>query len=111
AEDRALSPHSMSAHRILIVGRGTAGQALAGDARRRGDVVVGFLDDAATADDVLGTLDDVDEVIRDHAVDAVYFAIPSIDAPRLREFLDSLDATRVMLSIIPRTYETLSRET
>lgn len=82
----------MTGRRILVVGRGTAGRALADDVRRQGDAVVGFLDDAALADDVLGTLDQVDDVVAAHAVDAVYFAIPSIDAGRLRAFLDRLDA-------------------
>lgn len=101
----------MTGRRILVVGRGTAGRALADDVRRQGDAVVGFLDDAALADDVLGTLDQVDDVVAAHAVDAVYFAIPSIDAGRLRAFLDRLDASQVAFSMVPRTYETLSRET
>ncbi len=101
----------MSSRRILIVGRGAAGRALADDARAHGDVVIGFLDDVVSTAEVLGGLDDVDAVVRDHNVEAVYFAIPSIDASKLRRFLDRLDATQVAFSIIPRTYETLSRET
>lgn len=101
----------MTARRVLIVGHGTAGRALASDVERRGDVVVGFLDDSSTDPAVLGTLAEVDVVTAREAVDAVYFAIPSIESVRLREFVNRLDTTHLQFSILPRTYETLSRET
>jgi FlaA1/EpsC-like NDP-sugar epimerase len=103
-------PSLLSARRVLIVGRGVAGRALADDARVKGHVIVGFLDDNADAPDVLGTLVDVNRVVREYRVGAVYFAIPSIEASRLREFVSGLEETGLEFSILPRTYKTISTE-
>jgi len=97
--------------RILVVGYGVAGKAIAGDALAQGDQVVGFLDDVKQGDPVLGRLDDVNRVVGDHRVDAVYFAIPTIEAERLRAFVAGLEQTGLTLSMLPRTYNTISRET
>ena len=97
--------------RILIVGRGTAGITLADDVRRRGGEVVGFLDDRITDGDVLGTLADVDAVVAAHAIDLVYFAIPTADSSKVREFINSISSELVDIAIIPRTYDILSKET
>ncbi|MCD5347774.1 polysaccharide biosynthesis protein [Agromyces sp. S2-1-8] len=97
--------------RVLVVGYGTAGIGIADDAKALGDEVVGFLDDVKQDPQVLGRLSDVNRVVRDHAVDSVYFAIPTIDAAGLREFLTGLEQTGLQLSMLPRTYDTISRET
>jgi len=57
--------------RILIVGAGTAGRSLADSIATAGDTVVGFLDDARTDADVLGTLSEVNDVVRRHHGDGV----------------------------------------
>jgi len=101
----------MDSRRVLVVGRGAAGQALAQDLRGRGGTVVGFLDDRATGDDVLGTLGSVNSVVAEHSVDAVYFAIPSVDATTVRSFINTIDASHVEIAIIPRTYQILTKET
>lgn len=100
----------LGARRVLIVGFGVAGHGIADDARANGDVVVGYLDDNLGSPDVLGTLADVNAVVDAHKVDAVYFAIPSIEAGRLREFVAGLDP-RLSLSMLPRTYKTISADT
>jgi FlaA1/EpsC-like NDP-sugar epimerase len=43
-------------------------------------------------------------------VDSVYFAIPTVEPRRLREFLVRLEQTGLRLSILPRTYKTISSE-
>jgi len=98
-------------NRILIVGHGTAGQTLAQDVRARGGEVAGFLDDRSTGDDVLGNLADVNDVVAAHAIDLVYFAIPTANSAKVREFINSIVSTTVDVAIIPRTYEILSKET
>ncbi len=105
------STNGRVARRALIVGKGTAGRSLAADVVKRGDVVVGFLDDALVEHDVLGTLSDVNAVISAHAVDMVYFAIPSVDAATVRDFLATIHLSHVEIAIIPRTYGILSKET
>lgn len=97
--------------RILIVGRGSAGTALANDIERRSDLVVaGYLDDVVTGDDVLGALRDVNEVVERHSIDLVYFAIPSSDARTIRDFLGTIVLGRLEIAVIPRTYEILTKE-
>ena len=97
--------------RILIVGHGEAGVSLASDIRARGGNVIGFLDDRTTASDVLGTLADVNSVISEWQIDLVYFAIPTANSAKVREFINSIDSSTVDLAIIPRTYDILSKET
>lgn len=97
--------------RAIIVGHGTAGRALADDIRARGGEVVGFLDDVSSAPEVLGTLAEVNGVLGDHGVKVILFAIPSIDAGKLRAFINSITADDVEIDIVPRTYGTLARET
>lgn len=96
--------------RVLVVGFGVAGVGIAADASALGDEVVGFLDDSKTGPQVLGALGDVNRVVREHRVDSVYFAIPTVDARRLREFLAGLEETGLSLSMLPRTYKTISSE-
>lgn len=95
--------------RVLVVGHGVAGQGIADDARAKGHEVVGFVDDDTTSDEVLGTLAEVNRVVHEQNVDAVYFAIPTIDAGRLREFIAGLESG-LSLSMLPRTYKTISTE-
>jgi FlaA1/EpsC-like NDP-sugar epimerase len=105
------SPESrLVGKRVLIAGRGIAGRSLAEDAVRAGEVVVGYLDDAATGPDVLGTLSEVATVCVEHRADIVYFAIPSASADVVREFISRVPRPGVELAIIPRTYRIVSRE-
>lgn len=96
--------------RVLIAGRGTAGQSLAEDVVSDGDVLVGYLDDLADREDVLGKLADVAEVCRRETVDVVYFAIPSASAELVRDFLSRLPRPEVEFAVVPRTYRVVSRE-
>lgn len=104
------SGESPRGRRVLVVGHGTAGSGIAQDARDHGDLVVGFLDDQKRGPDILGTLADVNRVVEEHHVEAVYFAIPTIGAAELRNFLTGLEQTGLSLSMLPRTYTTISRE-
>jgi FlaA1/EpsC-like NDP-sugar epimerase len=101
----------MATRRILIVGHGTAGRALAADITARGGEVVGFLDDATDDAVVLGTLADVNTIVDRERIELLYFAIPSVDAKTVREFVLSVDSDQVEIAIIPRTYQILTKET
>lgn len=96
--------------RVVIVGRGAAGQSLAEDVARAGDVFLGYLDDRVPGDDVLGVLADVVDVVANYSVDVLYFAIPSASADVLRNFIALTSAVDVEIAIIPRTYRIVSRE-
>src|ERR1700712_2254123 len=95
--------------RILIVGKGIAGRALADDIRQRGGSLAGFVDDQLTDDDVLGTLDDIGTVVQPHDVSLAYFPIPSAGGKLLRDVITRLDLDTVEFAMIPRTYDVLSR--
>jgi FlaA1/EpsC-like NDP-sugar epimerase len=97
--------------RILIVGFGNAGRTLGADVSSRGGTVVGYLDDAATGPEILGTLGDVNAVVEENAVDLVYFAIPSADAATVRTFINTIVSPSVHLAIVPRTYDIIVRDT
>ena len=100
----------MSGRRILIAGHGTAGRSLAEDVSSAGDSVVGYLDDRLKGVEILGTLSDVEAVVIDYDVDAVYFAIPSASGDVVRDFTSRVTRAGVELAIIPRTYRIMSRE-
>ncbi|MEO7545333.1 MAG: SDR family NAD(P)-dependent oxidoreductase [Terrimesophilobacter sp.] len=97
--------------RILIVGHGRAGKSLAEDISARGGAVVGFLDDRSTGAEVLGALADVNAVVAEHAIDLVYFAIPTVKAEIVRDFINSIESRTVDIAIVPRTYDILAKET
>ncbi len=79
--------------------------------RAHGDTVVGFLDDRDTSADVLGTLADVNRVLDTEDVDLICFAIPSVDAGTVRDFLAGITSSGVEIAIVPRTYGVLAKET
>lgn len=96
--------------RVLIAGHGTAGTSLATDVTSNGDLVLGFLDDDAQGNEILGTLADVAEVCRRENVDVVYFAIPSAPPEAVRDFVMRVPRPEVELAIIPRTYRIVARD-
>ena len=97
--------------RILIVGYGRAGTLLGAAVVREGGTLVGYLDDSVEGPEVIGQLSDVNEVIKTHKVELIYFAIPSVDAKTVRDFINTVDSDRVELAILPRTYEIIAKDT
>lgn len=96
--------------RVLIAGKGVAGMSLAEDVNVDGGVVVGFLDDHSDDEDILGRLSDVAAVCATHAIDVVYFAIPSASGDVVRSFVSQVPRPHVELAIVPRTYKIVSRD-
>lgn len=96
--------------RVLVVGHGVAGTAIADEIRAAGGIVVGFLDDHATGPDILGGLTDVNQVVARQSVEELVFAIPTVEAGEFRRFLASLEVDSLPIRIVPRTYSTLVRE-
>lgn len=96
---------------ILIVGHGVAGKSLLRSLETTGQGVVGFLDDKAKGKDILGKLTDVNKIIREYKITDIYFAIPTASASIVRDFVSTLDNDKVKLSIIPRSFHTISKNT
>jgi FlaA1/EpsC-like NDP-sugar epimerase len=104
-----MSTSTGPARRVLIAGRGVAGTTLAIDVVESGDVVVGYLDDHATSEEVLGPLFSVAEICSRESVAVVYFAIPSAPADVLQRFIQ-LVPRGTEFAIIPRTYRIVARD-
>lgn len=96
--------------RALIIGAGDAGVTLARDLRRHSDVIhiVGFIDDNRDLSNmtvaslkVLGTRDDIPEIVKLHKIDVVLVAIPSASGTQIKEFLKILSPLGVKVRILP----------
>jgi FlaA1/EpsC-like NDP-sugar epimerase len=96
-------------NRILIVGFGAAGKSLARSIEKTKDKVVGYLDDSITNPKILGTLEQVNQVIKKHRINNIFFAIPTIPAKKVREFINSIENQDIKISIIPRTFSIISK--
>ncbi|NUS37747.1 MAG: polysaccharide biosynthesis protein [Lysobacter sp.] len=96
--------------RVLILGAGSAGEALVRDLRRAGTYVpVGFLDDAAKLRGsvlhglpVLGQIDDVERVAPETAANLLVIAMPSLDAPAMRRIVAACERTGLPFRTVPR---------
>jgi FlaA1/EpsC-like NDP-sugar epimerase len=97
------------AKNIVIVGHGVAGKSLAKSLKQNKENIVGFLDDTSTAKPVLGRLDDVNDIVAQHKVDNIYFAIPSAPAKVVRDFINKIDNENVKVLILPRSFTTISK--
>jgi len=97
--------------RVLIVGAGELGRLLADkviEHRELGYVIAGFLDDRAADQphghrglSMLGTLDEVAEVIRRERVDQVYVALPLEDHAKMLRVLDGASRECLDVKIVP----------
>ena len=98
-----------SMKRSLIIGYGTAGKSLGKSLKMNGYNVVGYLDDVAVGDEVLGKLEDVNSVVKRKRITDIHFAIPTADAGVVRSFVNTIESDDVQLSIIPRSFHTISK--
>jgi len=73
--------------KILIVGYGTAGKSLAASLKKSNQKVEGCLDDSSTGARVLGTLTQVNDIVKQHGITDIYFAIPTASAAVVRDFV------------------------
>ncbi|HSR64109.1 MAG TPA: polysaccharide biosynthesis protein, partial [Xanthomonadaceae bacterium] len=96
--------------RVLILGAGSAGEALVRDLRRVGTYVpVGFLDDAGKLRGsvlhglpVLGRIEDVERVAPETAANLLVIAMPSLDAPAMRRIVAACERTSLPFRTVPR---------
>ena len=104
----------MDMKNALIVGAGEAGILLARDLlRNSGDIVpVGFADDdplkagkSIANLTVLGSTEDLQEIIRDKAVKLVLIAIPSAHGKKIRALYDTLAPLGVEVRVLPSLSE------
>ena len=103
--------------KALIVGAGSAGDLLLRDIRRSPDKkikVVGFVDDSLRKQGltlggrrVLGTVDDLPELISKHEVTLVMLAVMEMPAERLRHILNLCSGSKAKFKIMPASFTQL----
>jgi FlaA1/EpsC-like NDP-sugar epimerase len=104
--------------RALIVGAGEAGRAIGRDLRgvpEFGLDPIGFLDDHETISgvpglSVLGVLDDLGDVLRDHNPDVVVIAIPALARARVHQMAAIASAWGASVRYLPSFIAALERD-
>ncbi|MDN6749287.1 MAG: polysaccharide biosynthesis protein [Staphylococcus equorum] len=105
--------------RTLIIGAGEGGRVLFNSllgSKTASDIkVVGFVDDDPNKKNVylsnvkvLGTVQDLPELVDKHNIDMVTIAIPSLPRKKLREIFDSLENYKVKVNTMPSMEEVVS---
>lgn len=100
---------------VLIVGAGDAGATIAREIKNRyyeTKRLVGFIDDSEYKSDltlfgarVLGTCEDVAEVVAKYDVHEIIIAMPSVNGSILRNIIHACQATKCAVKILPGIYE------
>jgi FlaA1/EpsC-like NDP-sugar epimerase len=115
----AVALNKASAHRVLIVGAGTAGEWLARELQlnpKLGFSPIGFVDDDRDKQDqriqglrIIGTRHDVRRLVQQHRVDTIVVAIPSLAPEQRRDILANCEDTPAQIKIVPGIPELLDR--
>lgn len=103
---------STKVERTLIVGAGEGGRILQNSligTPTSGEIdIIGFVDDDPnkvgtylSGKKVLGTLGDLSKLIKEHQIDMVTIAIPSLPQPRLKEIFEKLTDSTVKVNAMP----------
>ncbi len=96
--------------RVILIGAGSAAQAILRELRRPGSgyVAVGCLDDDRTKRGiwidnvrVLGTVDELAEVLSTEPADEVLIAVPSATSAQMRRFVESCNRGKISLRTVP----------
>jgi FlaA1/EpsC-like NDP-sugar epimerase len=101
--------------RVLIIGAGEAGQALAWRMKHRfpshGHRIVGFVDDEPKKQGmyvedcpILGTIEDIPALSEAHNITLLVVAIHNLSGPRFREILNNCEKTRARIKVVPDVF-------
>lgn len=111
-------PHPRTARRALLVGAGEAGHLVYRELEqnpRLGVYPIGFVDDDKRKQGlyigqvrVLGTVEDLPELVRKHRIEQVLITIPSASPAQIRRIVTRCQAAGVEPHILPGFYELLS---
>lgn len=101
--------------RILIYGAGDAGHfTLKKIKKNREHMVVGFVDDKdekrglkILGVPVLGTSRDLQKIVKEHQIDEIIIAMPSIKGKKLQDIIKNCQKTGCEVRILPPVYEIL----
>lgn len=105
--------HSLTGHgqRVLIVGAGVAGESLVRDLLRDGSsnyLPIAFVDDREQKQGrelhgirVVGSCDDIPEVVKRYTVDMILIALPSANASEMRRIVAMCESTQKPVRTLP----------
>lgn len=104
--------------RVLVVGAGQGGETIIREIRRNMNLpieVVGLVDDDPTklnqillGVQVLGTTEDLPNIVAEHAVDEIIIAIPSAGGSDLRRIVQQCQNTKVRFKTLPGLQDIIS---
>lgn len=104
-----------SCSKVLIIGAGDAGAMIARELRQRfydTKNLIGFIDDDRSkiknklfGVPVLGTRDELPEVVSKYGITELIIAIPSLNGERLREIFKACRETKCTVKTVPGLYE------
>jgi len=104
--------------KVLLIGAGIGGQTVAREIRHPGSEYspVGYVDDDPSkvglkieGIPVLGTLDQVPEIVNRHAVDEVLIAVPSATSKQMQRFVDVCERAQVKFRTVPALRDVIAR--
>ncbi len=104
-------PHSALANeqRVLVIGAGRAAEGLVRDLKRSSTYgIVGLVDDNPTKKGleihgfrVLGTIDDLQNIIQIQQVNLIFIAIPSARSAEMRRIVDFCEGSKISFRTLP----------
>lgn len=105
------------ARRVVLVGSGRAGVAMAEELRQRphlGMVAIGFVDDRVKVGrsvaglEVLGSVDDLELVARRHALDAAVITLATAGRHQIQRIVERCEHAGIASQIVPAAHEIVS---
>lgn len=110
-----LRQNAFDSQRVLIVGAGEAGNMIVRELFKRPELKkmpVGVVDDDKNKQGkcvydvpVLGTIDDVEQIVKNHCIDEIIICIANINPKRKREIINICKQTDAKIKTIPGIYE------
>lgn len=110
-----LRQNASDSQRVLIVGAGEAGNMIVRELFKRPELKkmpMGVVDDDKNKQGkcvydvpVLGTIDDVEKIVKNHCIDEIIICIANINPQRKREIINICKKTDAKIKTIPGIYE------
>ena len=103
----------IAANRVLVVGGGSGGETVVRDMLREGSYLpVGIVDDDAGLErarihgvPVLGTLEALERLVQEQAIDTLVIAIPSATSAQMRRIVEHCEATGKPFRTLPQLHD------
>ena len=111
---------SYNLKRVLIIGAGASGEMVAREminAKKRIYQPIGFIDDNPNKLNsrihgvkVLGKIDDIKDIIKNHSILEVVIAMPSASGKTIRDIVSKCEKTEVKIKTVPELHKILTGE-